>query len=314
MKNQTNSKSGPVTIPMTNDYLFRALLQRNNKVLKGLIGSVLHIPVEEITSVEIQNPIELGESIDAKDFYLDVKVELNKATVLNLEMQVLNEKNWTERSLSYLCRTFDNLNKGANYIDVKPVIQICFLDFTLFPEYPEFYANYYFMNVKNYTKYSDKIRLGVIDLKHIELATEEDKKYQIDYWAALFKSTTWEEIKMLAQNNEYIEEASETIYQLTQEEKIRLQCEAREEYYRLERYRQHEQEVFEKEKTVFEEEKTVFEKEKAFFAKEKAEKERENAVIRKENADMRKENGEIKKELEEKDAEIARLKAELAKK
>lgn len=29
--------SGPLTIPMTNDYLFRALLQRNNKVLTGLI-------------------------------------------------------------------------------------------------------------------------------------------------------------------------------------------------------------------------------------------------------------------------------------
>ncbi len=283
MKNQTNSKSGPVTIPMTNDYLFRALLQRNNKVLKGLISSVLHIPVEEITSVMIMNPIELGEAIDAKDFYLDVRVELNKGTIINLEMQVLNKGDWTERSLSYLCRTFDNLSKGDDYINVKPVIQICFLDFTLFPEYPEFYANYYFMNVKNHTKYSDKMRLGVIDLKHIELATEEDKKYQIDYWAALFKSTTWEEIKMLAQNNEFIEEASETIYQLTQEEKIRLQCEAREEYHRIERCRQHELKIAKEEKAILEEEK---------------------AKLEKENAEMEKKNAEM-------EAEIARLKAEL---
>lgn len=40
---------------------------------------------------------------------------------------------------------------------------------------------------------------------------------------------------MLAQNNEYIKEASDTIYQLSQEEKIRLQCEAREDYYRRQR-------------------------------------------------------------------------------
>ena len=37
---------------------------------------------------------------------------------------------------------------------------------------------------------------------------------------------------MLAQNNHYFKEASETVYQLTQEEKIRQQCLAREDYNR----------------------------------------------------------------------------------
>ena len=37
---------------------------------------------------------------------------------------------------------------------------------------------------------------------------------------------------MLSQNNEYLKEASETVYHLTQEEKVRLQCQAREDYYR----------------------------------------------------------------------------------
>ena len=30
---------------------------------------------------------------------------------------------------------------------------------------------------------SDKLRLSVLDLTHTDLATEEDKKYQLDYWA-----------------------------------------------------------------------------------------------------------------------------------
>ncbi len=40
---------------------------------------------------------------------------------------------------------------------------------------------------------------------------------------------------MLAQNNENIKEASTTVYQLTQEERIRMECEAREDYYRTQR-------------------------------------------------------------------------------
>lgn len=80
--------------------------------------------------------------------------------------------------------------------------------------------------------YSDKLRLSVVDLTKIDMATEEDKSYHIDYWASLFKAAAWEEIKMLAQKDECIMDASNIIYHLSQEEKIRLQCEAREDYYR----------------------------------------------------------------------------------
>lgn len=284
--NSLANATGPVTIPMTNDYLFRALLQRSNKALKGLISALLHLPPEEIHSVSIENPIELGEAFQDKDFYLDTKVTLNDNTIINLEMQVINQHDWPERSLSYLCRTFDNLNKGQTYINVHPVIHIGFLDFTLFPEFPEFYATYKFMNVKNHAVYSDKLTLGVVNLNCIDIATEEDRRYLIDHWAALFKSTTWEEIKMLAENDEYIREASDTVYKLTQEEKIRLQCEAREDYYRRHRDMEIYQEQLETELAQLRQIMT----------------QKDSALAEKDA------------EIAERDAEIARLKATLTKK
>lgn len=231
--------SGPLTIPMTNDYLFRALLQRNNKVLRGLICSLLHLASANVRSVEITNPIELGTSVNDKTFILDIRILLNDQTIINLELQVINQHNWVERSLSYLCRSFDNLQAGEEYQSVRPIIQIGLLNFTLFPEHPEFYATYQLLNVKNHSLYSDKLRLSVLDLTQIKLAAEEDKQYQIDYWASLFKATTWEELNMLAQNNEDFAEASATVYQLSQEERIRLECEAREDYYRTQLGIQH---------------------------------------------------------------------------
>ena len=62
--------NGPIMYNMTNDYMFRAILQKNKKVLKGLICSLLHLQPNEIISVDITNPIELGTSIEAKDFVL----------------------------------------------------------------------------------------------------------------------------------------------------------------------------------------------------------------------------------------------------
>ena len=137
----------------------------------------------------------------------------------------------TRAERTHLCRSFDQLSHGQDYSDVKPVIHIAFLDYSLFPENPEFCATYRLMNEKNNLIYSRNFTLKVIDLTHIDLATEEDKKFRIDKWARLFKATTWEEVHMLAEKNEYLQEAAETMFRLTAEEQIRKRCRDREEYY-----------------------------------------------------------------------------------
>ena len=224
--------TGPLSIPMTNDYLFRALLQRNNFVLRGLISSLLHRRDSDIKSVVITNPINLGECITDKTFILDINVILNNDIIINLELQIINEGNWKERSLSYLCRSFDQLKSGDNYLTVKPAIQIGLLNFTLFEDAPEFYATYQMRNKRTNQLYSDKLRISVLDLSRVDLATSSDIRYHLDDWAKFFNAATWEDIKMLAKNNEYIAEAATTVYELTKEEQIRLQCRAREDYIR----------------------------------------------------------------------------------
>lgn len=295
-KNSTFSfpTSGDIGFPMTNDYLFRALLQKNNRVLKGLISALLHMDEKSIVSATIENPIELGQSIDDKTFILDVRVLLNDKKIIDLEMQVINQRNWVERSLSYLCRNFDNLESGGDYIDVIPVHQIGILNFTLFEEYPEFYASYELLNVKNYHHYSDKLRLSVLDLTHIDLATDEDRLYKIDYWAELFKSTTWEDLSMLAQNDEIIKDAAETVYEISQERLIRDKIRAREDYYRTQR----DMEIYYgRIQSNYDEAK-----------KELAEKETELKKVQNENSELKGENIELKKRLAELEVKLGNSK------
>ena len=232
--------TGKLPVPFTNDFLFCQMLQENNLVLKSLICSLMHLSPEQVHSITITNPIVLGEHIEEKSIILDVKLILNDNIIIDLEMQVINEHNWPERSLLYLCRTFSKrLKKGDNYRNAKPTIQIGILDFIPFPEHPEFFANYYLMNHKNHHIFSDKIRISVLSLNQIELATEEDKAFHIDTWARLFKCKDWREVQMLANNNPDIKEAVTTIYQLTEDEKIRNMCERREKALFIERSREH---------------------------------------------------------------------------
>lgn len=77
--------------------------------------------------------------------------------------------------------------------------------------------------------------LNVLSLKHIELATEDDKLWQIDKWAKLFAAKTWRDIKMIAKDNKILTSAAQSLYTINSDELIREQCQAREDFERHER-------------------------------------------------------------------------------
>lgn len=276
MKNQNDSQSnsvsssflsaatGKIDYTLMNDYMFHSVMQSNQNVLKGLLCALLRLDPAEVHSIEILNPIELGKAVGDKDFYLDIKILMNDHAVINLELQVRDEHNWPERSLIYLCRLFDNLNSGDDYISIKPACHISILNFTPFPEQSEFYASYKLMSEKNHHKYSDKFTLHVLDLTHIQSATDADRAYGIDRWAALFKATTWEEFKMIAVNDKNMQEAGETVFKLSQKDQTRYLCEAREEYRRSwntvkKQFENYETALSEKDITIAEKDSTIAE-------------------------------------------------------
>ena len=230
-------RQGMGIIPYTflNDYMFRVILQKHKNVLRSIVCACLKLDAGDVQDIVVQNPIELGEAIDDKTFILDIHVLLNNNTIINLEMQVLDLKDWSERSLSYLARSYDNVAKGDEYINVKPVYHIGFLNYTLFPKYPEFFAKYRMMNIKNHNLYTTKFNLYVIDLTQIELATQEDVDTGLVYWTQVFKAKTWEELRQMAERNQELQEATEALYVYNQDEIVKQQCRARQDYYNRER-------------------------------------------------------------------------------
>ncbi len=285
------SATGKIRFPLTNDYMFHVVLQKNHKILQGLLSALLHLHPEDITNITIKNPITPGKSIENKEFILDIQLCINHYKLINLEMQVINEHNWAERFLCYLCRTFDQLNHGEEYQKIRPAIQIGILDFQPFSDNAEFYASYKLLNTKNFHCYSDKFLLNVLDLTHINLATDEDKAYEIDRWARLFKATTWEELKMIAAENETMSNVSQILYEYNADDYVRDQCYAREERLKKERYFQ---QVEEENKYLH---KTVDERNNTISEQSIALQEKDTTLQKKDAA------------LKQKDAEIARLKA-----
>ena len=218
---------------MKNDYMFHAVLQKNEEVLRNLLATLLEMDEADIVSCHIENPIELGKEIEGKDCILDVKIKLNDARIINIELQVYKQTYWTNRSLLYWARAFDILKSGQDYSMLLPTYHIGILDFTLFEDHPKFMAKYQIMDVEDGYLYSDKLCIKVLDLTQLEIArsqSEADKK--LLKWASIFKAETLEELEQLASGEEVFENMVVTMKKLSEDEKIRMQCEAREDYER----------------------------------------------------------------------------------
>ena len=135
--------------------------------------------------------------------------------------------------------------------------------------------------MKNHHVFSDKFVLNVLDLTQIELATDEDRQCEIDYWARLFKAKTWEDLRMVVEKNKYMSAAAEEMYERNADEAIREKCRAREEYYRRQRWIQ---------KQLEEKDQALVEKDQALVEKDQIIAEREqtiDAMTRERAADKR---------------------------
>lgn len=211
---------------MQNDYMFHAVLQKSPRVMKHLVCTLMCLNENEVTEVVLQNPIELGGSVSEKDCVLDIKAVLNGKKILNIELQIRRQIFWTERSILYWSRAYDHLGSGEDYGALKETCHIGILGFTPFPDNPEFYAEYRILSRRTQRCYSDKFCIRVLDVTQVDRAEEATDKRLVK-WARVFRAKSLTELEVLAGDEEVFQEMVVTIKELSEEEKIRLQCEAR---------------------------------------------------------------------------------------
>ena len=207
-----DTATGPIKYTLKSDLLFHYVMQKSPKALMGLVGALKGIKPEDIKSIEILNPIELNSNL--KETVMDLKLIMNSGEILNIEIQTYFDKNWEKRSILYLCRAFDSIKQGEDYTKLKPTTHFCITDKDLLSGEPEFYSQYMLLNVKTHAPYTKLIGLNMLQLNHIELATDEDEENNLVYWAKLFNATTWEEFKALAENNPEVREVGDMVLTL----------------------------------------------------------------------------------------------------
>ena len=184
--------------PLTNDAMFHLVFLNNEKALRSLLSALLNIPETEMKSIQILNPMQHAETVDAKLTVLDLRLHLNDNTYLNIEMQVRRFHEWLNRTLVYSCRQItEQANvEGFSYSRLEPVIHIAILDHTLFENHKRFFTKYQLQDEEGYS-YTDKLQFYVMDLKAIAEADETERKRGLVEWAEAFTARNWEQIRKI---------------------------------------------------------------------------------------------------------------------
>lgn len=154
---------------------------------------------------------------------------LEDGTQMDMEMQVAYYECWAGRSLYYLGKMYtEQLHKGEPYSKLKKCIHVSILDFIYFEEDEECYRKIHFRDDKTGTVYTDLFELQILELEKLPREVRMRSGEDVVNWMQFFNGKSRKEFEHMVQGKEYLEEAYNTLKEISMDDQKRLEYEARE--------------------------------------------------------------------------------------
>jgi len=167
------------------DYAFKYLLGRDST--RDLLIDVLNRVLEphsshRIEEIELLNPFNLQETQDDKLSILDIKARDESGRQFNVEMQMLAFPYYEKRILYYWSKLFQQpLQKGDEYMGLRPTISISFLNHVLFPQSPDHHLCFHLLEDRHHFAMSEDIEFHVLELPKFA-KTPAELRSGLDFW------------------------------------------------------------------------------------------------------------------------------------
>ncbi len=219
-----------------NDYVFKRIFGHigNENITKQMISTILKRTINKIKLDE--STILEKDMLDDKIGIIDVHAKLEETIEVDIELQVINQKDIEKRLMFYWSKLYTKgINSGEDYNKLNRTIVILIADFELktLNKIPEFYTKWQIRE----SKYTSVILTDVLEIYIIELPkaikrkeiTEKELKPWVDF---LENPKDMELINMSKQNAVAIKEAKKILKEISEDEHERYLAELREKYIR----------------------------------------------------------------------------------
>ncbi len=221
-------------LDLKNDYVFKRIFGKpeNNEELKELLEAILNIKIKK---VEVKNPEITKDYTDEKLGVLDIRAQIDKDIILNIEMQVANVKTMVNRNIAYTSRliaedtrvreTYGTLKKfisitilGENLLKRNTYHSIVHLKFEDIEQNKQVNMGYQ----KEQEILTDRIEIHYIELKKF-LKKKPEMNHKLEQWLWLLIGEE-EKVKMASKKNKTIEKVVEDLDEMSADENERIEA------------------------------------------------------------------------------------------
>lgn len=210
------------------DVIFKAMFGRegSEEILSDFLSRLLEIPRDSIQKIIMDNVELMPDNYADKFSRVDLKMQVDER-LINIELQINNEKSFRERTLYYWSRIYGSeLKSGENYDKLRETICINIVNFNLF-DCSEFHSHFKIMEKNRHEVLTDKFGIHFFELKKI--GKQPNKNNPMELWLQLINAETEEELSMLENTN--VKEINNAIFilrKLNADENMRYLAEMRE--------------------------------------------------------------------------------------
>ncbi len=242
-------------LKLTQDLMFKIYFSKDEQVLKFLLNTFLPLPPGKwVQAVTILDSSFYPDIATNKRIVMDIKIQLNTGEKVNVEMQSMSKKGFLSRVLFYWSRLYtEDLKKAGEYQNICPVYSLIFTDFDVFkPEQfkvsggkksllknqRRHFINSFSLRLDDPPHFglSDDLRIVFVELSRFqrEYLSELNNMFDFrDLWCYILKksnSISMKECEILSNKGEEMKRAVEHLRDLSQDEVLRREEEAREKF------------------------------------------------------------------------------------
>jgi len=193
-----------------NDYVFKRIFgsEENKDILLNFLNAVLKSqPDQELTGIELLDREIDADFLGDKYARLDILGRTATGTLVNIEIQIVNQYNIEKRTLFYWAKLYQGqLQSGQNHVLLKKTVTINVLNFSCLPDKDRYHNTFHIREDDTHQVLNDDLEIHFLELPKL-LCRTASPQTRLEKWLLYLSNAEGEEMEEVAMSEPMIRKA-----------------------------------------------------------------------------------------------------------
>ena len=220
----SDTKTKNNVLPLYRDLMFKNIFgtQKHSRFTADLLESYFGLEEGSLKDLEILNSVTLNrETINAKDFILDILVKLPNNMQINMESYTKYSRNSRVKDFFYLSSLHSRqLHSGEDYSEAYPIHQLIFVKENSLEKMHNVIQDFHFtedLKLNNWYL-PDLVKTTIINLDNLGSVLYNEINERFELWRKFISARTLKEMREIAKLKPIFQEVLEEMIRFSNED------------------------------------------------------------------------------------------------